>query len=141
LSKYSQGYLQASLLSKIADSSFQNFFDLVDIIRQLSIDCPQREGGPAKVMLLDYHARKLWDIRQYMISPKQLILQVYTYLCDSQSKEFYHKAMAAALWEHLGDLASANFSPGTNGTGDGSETRCRHCTSKELHCLANVPGQ
>jgi hypothetical protein len=112
-SKYIRTYLQTSLLTKIANNSFQNFFDLVDAIRQLSIDLPQWEGGPAKAML-EYHASKLWDIRQYVISRKQLILQVYTYLRDAQAKEFHHEAMVGALWERLNDLNSANFGPPGN---------------------------
>jgi hypothetical protein len=58
LSKYIQLYLQTSLLAKLGDLSFQNFFNLVDAIRQLAIDYPQWEGGPANAML-DYHSRKL----------------------------------------------------------------------------------
>jgi hypothetical protein len=89
-SKYIRTYLQTSLLTKLANDSFRNFFDLVDAIRRFSIDLPQWEGGPAKAML-EYHASKLWDIRQYVISQKQLILQVYTYLRDAQAKEFHYK--------------------------------------------------
>ena len=149
-SKFIQTYLQTSLLSRITNDSFQNFFDLADAIRQLSIDLPQWEGGPAKAML-DYHASKLWDIRQYAISRKQLILQVYTYLRDAQAKEFHHEAMVGALWERLNDLNSANFGSRVNtgggagnpraNNGDNAETRCSHCMLKELHRLANVPGQ
>jgi hypothetical protein len=141
-SKFIQTYLQTSFLSRITNDSFQNFFDLADAIRQLSIDLPQWEGGPAKAML-DYHAGKFWDIRQYAISRKQLVLQVYTYLRDTQAKEFHHEAMVGALWKRLNDLNSANFGSRVNtdgragnpqaNQGDNAETRCSHCMLKELH--------
>jgi hypothetical protein len=48
---------------------------------------------------------KLLEIRRFVVSQKQLILQMYAYLRDAQIKEFYHESMAGALplgayWEH-----------------------------------------
>jgi sRNA-binding regulator protein Hfq len=108
-SKYIQIYLQTSLLSKIRLNSCQNFFDLAGAVRQLSIHLPQWEAGPAKAML-ENHASKLWDIHQYAIRRKQLILRVYIYLRDAQAKEFHDEPMVGAHWERLNDLNSANFS-------------------------------
>jgi hypothetical protein len=139
-SKYIETYLQTSLLSKITNDSFQNFFDLADAIRQLSIDLPQWEGGPAKAML-DYHASKLWDICQYAISRKQLILQVYIYLRDAQAKEFYHEAMIGALWERLNNLNSASAGPRANPGGGAGNSRANHGDNVETRCSHCMPGQ
>jgi hypothetical protein len=122
---------------------------LVDAIRQLAIDYPQWEGGPAHAML-EYHSRKLWDIQQYAISRKQLVLHNYTYLRDLQVKEFHHKAMTGALWEWLGDLTKHTSpvvpggkpqAPDVQAAEGGADTKCSHCAVKELQRLANVPGQ
>jgi hypothetical protein len=62
--------------------AFKNFFDLADAIHQLAYGHPQWEGGSARAMLA-FHSEKLMEIRQFAVSRKQLILQVYTYLRDS----------------------------------------------------------
>jgi hypothetical protein len=76
------------------------------------------------------------------------VLQTYTYLRDSQVKEFHHKAMTGALWERLGDLPQhlSPVVPGVKPRGGqaaegGADTKCSHCAVKELNRLANVPGQ
>ena len=51
--------------------------------------------------MLRFHSEKLMEIRQFSVSRKQLILQMYTYLRDAQAKDFYHESMAGALWERI----------------------------------------
>jgi hypothetical protein len=131
-------YSRSSLLSLITMRSFKSFFDLADAIRQLAFDYGQWEGGPAKAML-SFHSEKLMEIRQFAVSRKQLILQVYTYLRDAQAKDFYHESMAGAIWERIGSLQMANPSP--TGPGAGSESKCSWCSNKDLHKLFNIPGQ
>jgi hypothetical protein len=112
-----------------------------DSIRQSAYDHPNWEGGPAKAMI-SFHSGKLIEIRQFAVSCKQLILQVYTYLRDSHAKSFYHESMSSALWERLGNLnvAPAGFSgAGTNEAGE--STHCGHCNNKDLHSFLNLPGQ
>jgi hypothetical protein len=114
---------------------------LGDAIRQLAYDHPQWEGGPARAML-KFHADKLVEIRNFAVSRKQLILQVYTYLRDAKAQDFYHESMAGAIWERLGDLSMPTPNAGGGGGGGGAEvTRCGWCSQKELHRLFNLPGQ
>jgi hypothetical protein len=136
---YIREYVRSSLLGVLSARSFRFFFDLADALRQLAFDHPHWEGGPALAMLR-FHSEKLMEIRQFSVSRKQLILQVYTYLRDAQAKDFYHESMAGAIWERIGNLSS---SPTPNGNGGGSPeaTRCGLCNNKELHKLFNVPGQ
>jgi len=136
---YIREYVRSSLLGIISARSFKSFFDLGDAIRQLAYDHPHWEGGPARAMLR-FHSEKLMEIRQFSVSRKQLILQMYTYLRDAQAKDFYHESMAGALWERIGDL-SHTPSP-TNGNGGTTEpTRCGLCGNKDMHKLFNVLGQ
>jgi hypothetical protein len=133
-------HVRSSLLGVLSSRSFKSFFDLGDAIRQLAYDHPHWEGGPARAML-KFHSDKLAEIRQFSVSRKMLILQVYTYLRDAQAKDFYHESMAGAIWERIGDL-SIMPSPGGDGRGTPPEvTKCGYCGSKEMHKLFNVPGQ
>jgi hypothetical protein len=131
-------YSRSSLLSLITKRSFKSFFDLGDAVRQLAFDHGQWEGGPAKSMLL-FHSEKLMEIRQFAVSRKQLILQIYTYLRDAQAKDFYHESMAGAIWERIGSLQMAT--PAQVTPGNGSESKCSWCASKDLHKLFNLMGQ
>jgi hypothetical protein len=141
---YIREYARSSLLNRITDRSFTYFFSLGDAIRQLAYNHPNWEGGPAKAMLA-FHSEKLLEIRQFAVSRKQLILQVYSYLRDSHAKEFYHESMSGALWERIGDLSmappSSGGGTGGSGTSSGEATRCSWCNSRDLHKLLNLPGQ
>jgi hypothetical protein len=141
--KYIREYCRSSLLGVLWARSFKNFFDLGDAIRQLAYDHPNWESGLARAML-HFHSEKLMEIRQFSVSRKQLILQVYTYLRDAQAKDFYHESMAGAIWERIGKLSlpppGASGTPGTPGTPAGP-TKCSHCASLDLHKLFNVLGQ
>jgi hypothetical protein len=121
--KYIREYVQSSLLCILTARSFKSFFDLRDAIRQLAYDYPHWEGRPAKAML-SFHLDKLLEIWQFVVSRKQLILQVYTYLRDSQAKDFYHESMAGALWTRIGNLPSPNGGNGGNGGGGPDVTWC-----------------
>jgi hypothetical protein len=129
-------YSRSSLLNLITMRSFKSFFDLADAIRQLAFDYGQWEGGPAKAML-SFHSEKLIEIRQFAVSRKQLILQVYAYLRDAQAKDFYHESMAGAIWERIGSLQMAT-PPQNTGSDQG---KCSWCVSKDLHKLFNISGQ
>jgi hypothetical protein len=138
---YIREYARSSLLNRITDKSFTYFFTLADAIRQLAYNHPNWEGGPAKAML-SFHSEKMLEIRQFAVSRKQLILQIYAYLRDSHAKDFYHESMSGALWERIGDLS--NPSPSSGGGGGattGETTRCGWCNNKDLHKLLNIPGQ
>ena len=129
-------YVRSSLLCLISARSFRSFFDLGDAIRQLAFDHPNWENGPAKAMLA-FHSEKLMEIRQFAVSRKQLILQIYTYLRDAQAKDFYHESMAGAIWERLSSIPAV-----PSHTGGGPETsRCSYCSNKEMHKLFKVLGQ
>lgn len=138
--RYIREYVRSSLLSVISKRSFKSFFDLGDAIRQLAYDHPRWDGGPAKAML-SFHSEKLMEIRQFAVSRKQLILQVYTYLRDAQAKDFYHESMAGAIWERIGNLDAPLPSGGGGGGGGNEATRCGWCNQKEMHRLFNLPGQ
>jgi hypothetical protein len=69
---------------------------------------------PAKAML-SFHLDKLLEICQFAVSPKQLILQVYTYLQDAHAKDYYQESMAGALWARIGKFSM----PSPNGGGGG----------------------
>jgi hypothetical protein len=86
---YIREYVRSSLLCILTARSFKNFFDLGGAIHQLAYDYPLWDGGPAKAML-SFHSDKLLEIRQFAVSRKQLILQVYTYLQDAHAKDYYH---------------------------------------------------
>jgi hypothetical protein len=136
---YIREYVRSSLLGVLSARSFKSFFDLGDAIRQLAYDHQNWEGGPARAML-QFHAEKLSEIRQFLVSRKMLILQVYTYLRDAQAKYFYHKSMAGAIWERIGDLSATPSSGGDSRTPP-EATKCSYCGSKEMHKLFNVLGQ
>jgi hypothetical protein len=87
--------------------------------------------------MLSFHSEKLIEIRQFAVSRKQLILQVYTYLRDAQAKDFYHESMAGAIWERIGSLQMAT-PPQNTGSDQG---KCSWCVSKDLHKLFNISGQ
>jgi hypothetical protein len=129
-------YVQSSLLCLISARSYRSFFELGDAIRQLAFDYPNWESGPAKAMLT-FHSEKLIEIRQFAVSRKQLILQVYTYLRDAQAKAFYHESMSGAIWERIASIPTVP----SNGGGGPESSRCSYCNSKELHKLFNVLGQ
>ena len=134
---YSEEYCRSGLLSRITSLSYTYFFALADTIRQSAHDYPSWEGGPAHAMLT-VHSDKLVEIRQFAVSRKQLILQVYTYLRDSHAKSFYHESMSNALWERIGNL---NGVPGGSSNGGASDdSRCGLCNSKDFHRLLNIPG-
>jgi hypothetical protein len=145
-------YVRSSLLCILTVRSVKNFFDLGDVIRQLAYDYPLWDGGPAKAML-SFHLDKLLEIRQYAVSRKQLILQVYTYLRDAHAKDYYHESMAGALWARIGEFSMPSLNgggggkPPQNGGGGGNGggvpevTRCGWCNQKKLHRLYHVPGQ
>ena len=129
-------YVRSSLLCLISARSFGSFFDLGNAIRQMAFDYPNWESGPAKAMLT-FHSEKLMEIRQFAVSRKQLILQIYTYLRDAQAKDYYHESMSGAIWDRI-----ANIPAVPSHIGGGPEpSRCSWCTSKELHKLFNVLGQ
>jgi hypothetical protein len=91
--------------------------------------------------MLRFHSEKLMEIRQFAVSQKQLILQVYTYLQDAQAKGVYHESIAGAIWERIGDLST----PPSHGGGIRGEhpeaTRYSWCGSRDIHTLFDVPGQ
>ena len=93
---YSDEYRRTSLLSRLTALSYTYFFALGDSIRQSTYHYPSWEGSPAKAMVT-FYSEKLIKIRQFAVSCKQLILQVYTYLRDSHAKSFYHESMWSAL--------------------------------------------
>jgi hypothetical protein len=135
-SKFIREYTRSSLLCLISVRTFRNFFDLGNAVRQLAFDHPNWESGPAKAMLL-FHSEKLMEIRQFAVSRKQLILQVYIYLRDAQVKDFYHESMAGAIWERIANIPAI---PSTGG-GGAESSRCSLCTNKDMHKLFNVLGQ
>jgi hypothetical protein len=93
---YIREYACWSLLNRITDKSFTYFFSLGDAIHQLAYKHPNWEGGPAKAMLL-FHSEKLLEIRQFSVSRKQLILQVYSYLCGTHMPRTYTMSPCQAL--------------------------------------------
>jgi hypothetical protein len=129
-------YVRSSLLCVISARTFRNFFDLGDAIRQLAFDHSNWDNGPAKAML-SFHSEKLSEIRQYAVSRKQLVLQVYIYLRDAHAKDFYHESMAGAMWERIARIPSTPAQAG----GGVESSRCSWCTSKEMHQLFHVLGQ
>jgi hypothetical protein len=137
---YIREYVRSGLLALIAARSFRSFFDLGDAIRQLAYDYPQWDGGPAKAML-KFHADKLVDIRNFAVSRKQLVLQVYTYLRDARGKDFYHESMTGALLERIGDLSLPPNAGGSTGDSGAGVTQCGWCNQRELHRLFDIPGQ
>jgi hypothetical protein len=135
--KFIREYTRSSLLCLISVRSFRNFFDLGNAIRQLAFDHTNWETGPAKAMLA-FHSEKLLEIRQFAVSRKMLILQVYTYLRDAQAKDFYHESMAGAIWERIANISAT---PSSNAGGGPESSRCSYCTNKDMHKLFNVLGQ
>ena len=130
-------YVRSSLLCVISARTFRSFFDLGDAIRQMAFDHSNWEGGPAKAML-SFHSEKLMEIRQFAVSRKQLILQIYTYLRDAQAKDFYHESMAGAIWERIARIPAGQVQALAVFV---EPSRCSWCASKELHQLFKVLGQ
>ena len=112
----------------------------IDSIRQSVYDYPNWEGCPAKAMLVTFHLEKLIEIRQFAVSQKQLILQVYTYIRDSHAKSFYQESMSSTLWERVGNLNGPSIGFNDGGAQQ-DETPCRLCNNKDFHRLLNIPGQ
>jgi hypothetical protein len=135
---YVNDYLRNGLLPRLVQNTFVNFAKLANDMRQLAHGHPSWESGPASAML-DHHSSKLMELRRFSITRKQLILQVYVYLRDAQSKDFYHEFMAEALWTRMGTLSSPQKGkgPGTEGV----TTKCGQCGTKALHQLLDKPGQ
>ena len=136
---YSEEYCRSGLLSRITSLSYTYFFALAETIRQSAHDYPSWEGGPAHAMLT-VHSDKLVEIRQFAVSRKQLILQVYTYLRDSHAKSFYHESMSNALWERIGSL-NGPLTGFYNDGGASDDTKCGLCSNKDFHKLLQSPGQ
>jgi hypothetical protein len=135
--KFIREYTRSSLLCLISARSFKSFYDLGNAIRQLAFDHANWESGPAKAML-SFHSEKLMEIRQFAVSRKQLILQIYTYLRDAQAKEFYHESMTGAIWERIANIPTT---PASTAGGGSESSRCSYCTNKDMHKLFNVLGQ
>ena len=81
------------------------------------------------------------EIRQFAVSRKQLILQIYTYLRDAQAKYFYHESLAGAISDRIGDLQSATLTQPGAGNGVAAEPGCSYCLNQALHKFFNIPGQ
>jgi hypothetical protein len=62
-------YIQTGLLGHLIHVTFDNYNALACTIRQLALDFPRWEAGPAKAML-EYHSRKLLMIRKMSVSRK-----------------------------------------------------------------------
>jgi hypothetical protein len=133
--KYAEEYCRSSLLARITALSYTYFFALGDAARQSAHDYPDWGAGPAKAMI-SFHSEKLIEIRQFAVSRKQLILQVYTYLRDAQAKSFYHESMSGALWERISDLTV--LSAGQIGGGAAEASRCAWCNNRDFHKLLNI---
>jgi hypothetical protein len=97
-------YIEHGFLSRLTQSTFQNYSSLLSTIRQLAYDHPKFWGeGPAKSMLT-FHSDKLVQVREHALTRQALTLQTYIYLRDAKSKSFYHESMTESLWDHLADL-------------------------------------
>jgi hypothetical protein len=99
----------SSLLSLITMRSLKGFFKLADAIQQLAFDCDGQWEGVLSKAMLSFHLERLMEICNFAVSRKQLILQVYTHLCDAQAKDFCHESMARAIWERIGSLQNGCY--------------------------------
>jgi hypothetical protein len=88
--------------------------------------------------MLDFHAFKLLQARRHALSQKMLILRMYAYLRDAESKSFYNESMTEGLWDHLALLTEQVQEPPApdhHGSGAASEgaPKCSHCYSATIH--------
>jgi hypothetical protein len=102
--------------------------------------------------MLDFHAFKLLQARRHALSQKMLILRMYAYLRDAESKSFYNESMTKGLWDHLALLTEqVQEPPAPDHHGSGaasipkkeaaapgsskkeSAPKCSHCPSSTVH--------
>jgi hypothetical protein len=95
---YIKRYQKHGLLPLLVRRTYASFFNLMSAIRQLAHDFPVWANGPAENML-QYHAKRIFHIRNYSVLKKQLVLQIYTYLRDAEHQDFEPTGMDKALWK------------------------------------------
>lgn len=145
--EYTQEYVRTGFLTQLTTSTFGYYSELLNTARQLAYDHTSTwEHGPAKAML-EFHAKKLLEIRMFALTRKMLILRTYTYMRDAAKQGFYDNRMNEALWKH----ALLTGDP-TEGGGDQRESPsageknaeaklCSQCKNKRLHQLMRVKHQ
>lgn len=145
--EYTRDYVRTGFLVQLTTASFGFYSELLNTARQLAYDHNAKwEQGPAKAML-DFHAKKLLEIRMFALTRKMLVLRTYTYLRDASKQGFYDNRMNEALWRH-----ALLASDPTDSGGDQKESpaapekandpkQCSQCKSKRLHQLLRVKHQ
>lgn len=146
--EYIQEYVRSGPLAMLTNSSFGYYMEMLNTARQLVYDHPGNwGGGPAKA-LLEFHSKKLLEIRMFSLSRKMLILKTYTYLRDAAKQGFYDNRMNEALWRQI-LLGEHGENRGEQTGNDGTPTKestaepklCSQCKNKRLHLLLHVRHQ
>ena len=142
---YTQEYVRAGFFVQLTTASFNYYMELLNTARQLAYDHSTRwEGGPARAML-EFHSKKLLEIRMFALTRKMLVLRTYTYLRDASKQGFYDNRMSEALWKQV----TLTTGDPTDSGGDQRETpalqdrngepkQCSQCKNKRLHQLLRV---
>ena len=137
-------WLRNGPLCIVMRESYNNYYALLNKIRQLAYDHDHIwEGGPAH-SLLQYHSDKLLRIRKFALSRRDMILRTYSYLRDAAQRDFYHESMTASIWDRLAQFQSPtiNEPPPTPGgepaPSAGRHQTCSWCKSRKLHAILGL---
>ena len=110
---------------------------MLNTVRQL-VNKHGWKGGPGAAMI-EYHSKKLLNIRSLALSKKYLLLQSYAYLRDAHVKQFYHESMTRALWTHIGTMNNkSNTDGGSRNNNTRAAPKCSWCKGTELHRAMSI---
>ena len=140
--EYILEYVRTGFLKHITMASFGFYSEMLNTARQLAYDhAVKRESGPAKAML-EFHSKKLLEIRMYALTRKMLILRRSTYLRDASRQGFYDNRMNEALWKQVlvtGDIADNSGDQGEASENRGKDTESKNCSQCSC-CKLNTRG-
>ena len=94
--------------------------------------------------MLEFHSKKLLEIRMFALTRKMLILRTYTYLRDASKQGFYDNRMHEALWKQVTQISGDPTDSGTEREPSnpkdpsGEPKMCSLCKNKRLHQLLRV---
>jgi hypothetical protein len=92
--------------------------------------------------MLEYHSNKLLQVRRHALTRRMLVLRTYVYLCDAESKAYYHESMTEDLWARVALLNDRLLTLPPSEPEGGKEKpekqkegtpKCSHCHSATVH--------
>jgi hypothetical protein len=139
-------YLQVGLLPRIIRDTYTYYVALLTTVRELLYGHDQSWKKGNAGTLLAFHSSKLQWIRKTSRSKRFLILRTYTYLRDSEAKNFMDMSMTESLWNEVHSIREGlaaqvasmielklTQSNAKTDAKQASQKACTHCGSIALH--------